>query len=89
MADSKLKHDQSMGARRTVIEELFNDYYDDRRNIYKVNFFRGIFFGLGSVLGATVVVALIIWLLSFFVNVPGVGDFFHQEQSSLESGQKK
>lgn len=85
----KVKHDQAMGARRTVIEELFNDYYDDRRNIYKVNFFRGIFFGLGSVLGATVVVGLLIWGLSFFVNVPGIGDYFHQAQSSLESGQKK
>ena len=85
----KVKHDQSMGARRTVIEELFNDYYDDRRNTYKVNFFRGIFFGLGSVLGATVVVGLIIWGLSFFVNVPGIGDYFHQAQNSLESGQNK
>lgn len=81
----KIKHDQSIGARRTVIEELFNDYYDDRRNIYKVNFFRGIFFGLGSVLGATVVVALIVWLLSFFVNIPGIGETFQQAQRSLES----
>lgn len=85
----KFKHDQAMGARRTVIEELFNDYYDDRRNIYKVNFFRGIFFGLGSVLGATVVVALVVWILSFFVQLPGIGDTIKQAQSSLESGQKK
>lgn len=85
---SKAIRDQSMGARRSAIEELFNDYYDDRRSIYRVNFFRGIFFGLGSVLGATVVVALIVWLLSFFVNIPGIGQALEQAQHSLESKQK-
>lgn len=84
----QIKHDQAMGARRTIIEEMFNDYYKDRRNIYKVNFFRGIFFGLGSVLGATVVVALIVWALSLFVNLPGIGQTFQQAQNSLESNKK-
>ena len=84
----KVKHDQAMGARRSVIEELFNDYYEDRRNIYKVNFFRGIFFGLGSVLGATVLVALILWALSFFVDLPLIGDAAQQAQDSLERGKK-
>ncbi len=85
----KIKHDQAMGARRTVIEELFNDYYKDRVNVYKVNFLRGIFFGLGSVLGATVLVALAIWLLSLFVDLPVIGDAVQQTQDSLESRQKK
>jgi hypothetical protein len=86
---TKFKHDQQMGARKAVIEEMFNDYYKERNNIYKVNFFRGLFFGLGSVLGATVVVALLVWTLSFFVHIPGIGDAIQQTQNSLESGQKK
>lgn len=85
----KMAHDQQMGARRTLMEELFNDYYKERRNIYKVNFFRGIFFGLGSVLGGTIVVALIVWSLSFFVHIPGIGGAAEKAQSSLESGGKK
>lgn len=82
-------HDQQMGARRTVIEELFNDYYNDRRNIYMMNFFRGIFFGLGSVIGGTIVVALIVWILSFFVQLPGIGDAVQEAQDSLQTEQKK
>ncbi|USN97032.1 MAG: hypothetical protein H6797_02465 [Candidatus Nomurabacteria bacterium] len=85
----KATRDQRMGARRALLEELFNDFYDDRRHIYRMNFFRGIFFGLGSVLGGTVVVALVVWLLSLFVQIPGIGDAAQQAQSTLESHQSK
>lgn len=80
----KFSHDQEMGARRTIIEEMFNDYYKERRNIYKMNFFRGIFFGLGTFLGGTIVVALMIWLLSLFANVPGIGDSVQKAQQTLQ-----
>lgn len=81
----KAKHDQAMAARRTIIEELFNDVYQDRAAIYKMNFVRGIFFGLGSVLGATVVVALVLWILSLFVDFPLIGEAFRQAQDTIES----
>lgn len=86
---TKFNKNQSVSARRTVIEELFNDYYNDRRSIYRVNFFRGIFFGLGSVLGATVVVAFTVWLLSFLVGLPGIGNTIEQAQKSIESGKQQ
>lgn len=81
----KAKHEQAMGARRTVIEEMFNDLYNDRVAIYKMNFIRGISFGLGSVLGATVVVALVLWILSLFVDFPLIGDALRQASDSIES----
>jgi hypothetical protein len=85
----KMTRDERMNARRSLLEELFNDFYDDRRNIYRMNFLRGIFFGLGSVLGGTVVVALVIWLLSLFVQIPGIGTTVQQAQDTLESHQQK
>ena len=64
------------GAREAVLEELFNDFHRSRFTIYKFNFFRGIFFGLGSVLGGTVVLALLVWLLNLTGHlIPGVADF--------------
>ena len=41
-----------------------------------MNFIRGIFFGLGSVLGGTILVALFVWLLNAIgLLVPSLADF--------------
>lgn len=55
-------------ARLAVLEDLFYDFNHNRNQVYRLNFFRGIFFGLGTVLGGTVVIALIIWTLGQFAN---------------------
>lgn len=73
-----LKRNESIGARRAMLEEIFNDLYDDRRNIYVMNFIRGVFFGVGSVLGGTILVGVGVWLLSSFVDLfPVLGDFIN------------
>ena len=70
--------DNRMEARRTMLEELFNDMYNDRRNIYWMNFVRGIMFGFGSVLGGTILIALIVTILSQFVDwFPVLGHFIN------------
>ncbi len=76
--------DQVKGAQRSLLEQLFEDHYKNRWNIYKVNFFRGIAFGFGSVLGATVVVALVLWVLSWFGGVPVVGNLFHETSQTIQ-----
>lgn len=71
-------------AKRIVLEEIFNDIYSDRKRVYKINFFRGILFGAGSAIGGTIVLALIVWLLSLFVDAPLVGELFENAQQSIE-----
>lgn len=66
---NKIATDNERGARQNLIEDLFYDFHRSRKQVYTMNFIRGIFFGLGSVLGGTVVVALIIWILSTTVDV--------------------
>ena len=80
---------EQLGARRALLEELFNDLYNDRRNIYVMNFVRGIFFGLGTFLGGTIIVAIVVWALSFFLNIPGIGESVQKAQETLQQSPKK
>lgn len=74
-----VKTDNERAARHQLLEELFNDFYRSRRRVYWMNFIRGLFFGFGTILGGTVVVAIIIWILSQFAGwFPFIGDYIQQ-----------
>lgn len=66
-----------------MLEELFNDWYFRRHEIYKMNFIRGLFFGFGSAMGGTLLIAILLWIISLFVNFPLVGDLFQDAQDTL------
>jgi hypothetical protein len=84
-AVSKLKQDNERGARRAILEDLFYDFNRSRAQVYVMNFVRGIMFGAGSVIGGTLVIAAIIWILSMLANViPPLDDFFSGISSTLE-----
>lgn len=73
-------------ARRKLIEELFNDFYRSRRHVYWINFVRGIFFGLGTIIGGTVIVAFLIWLLGQFAGwFPAIGEYIKQIIDTMQS----
>ena len=66
------------GARQTILEDLFYDFHRSRKQVYLMNFIRGLFFGLGSALGATLLVAVAIWLLGQFGDIfPPIADFIN------------
>lgn len=81
--DAQMKKNEAE-SKKAVLEELFNDLYSSRPRIYKLNFFRGVMFGAGSAVGGTLVLALIVWILSLFVNVPVIGELFENAQQSIE-----
>lgn len=55
-----------------------------KKDIMVGNFLGGLSWGVGSVLGATLVVGVILWLLSFVNFVPIVGDFLTQVQNQTK-----
>ena len=84
----KVKKDNEVGARRAVLEDLFYDFHSSRREVYTMNFVRGVFFGLGSVIGGTLVIALIIWVLSWLADIPGgFGDFIQYIVDTVQNAQ--
>ena len=80
----RIKSDNERGARESVLEDLFYDFNRSRMQIYKMNFVRGIFFGLGSVLGGTVVIALLAWILHFFIQLPLIGEPAKNVQQTIQ-----
>lgn len=72
----RVKKENELGARRAILEDLFYDFHRSRKQVFAMNFMRGIFFGVGSVIGGTLVVALVAAILSLFTDIPGgFGDF--------------
>jgi len=79
-----IKDDQLNYAPQAFLEDLYENYYNRRREIYFMNLFRGIFFGFGSVIGGTIVVALLLWVLSALEFVPFVDGLVDGAQKSLQ-----
>lgn len=88
-AIKKINKDNENGARKAILEDLFYDFHKNRRQVYLMNFFRGIFFGVGSVLGGTIIIAIIVGLLGLLVDIPGgTGDFIQYVVDTVQNNPK-
>jgi hypothetical protein len=82
----KVKKDNEVSARRAILEDLFYDFHKSRKEVYGMNFVRGVFFGVGSVLGGTIVIAIVVWLLSLLTDIPGgIGDFIQYVVDTVQN----
>lgn len=69
-----------------ALEALFAAGYVDKHKLYMANFVRGIFFSVGSIVGATIIIALLLWILSLFDQVPIIGPFFDSLKDTVQNG---
>ena len=71
---------------RAIESALINDYIDllgnTRRQIWSA-FVRGIFTGFGGVIGATLIVTVVLYILSQFGALPGIGHYFQDLGKSI------
>ena len=72
---------------RTIEEVMVGDYIEllgNTRRQLRLSFLRGIAMGLGSVIGATLVVALIVWILHLFGGIPVIGHILQTTGSQIK-----
>ena len=69
-----------------ALEVLFATKHFSRRRLYYENAMRGVFFGVGSIIGATILIALFIWTLSLFDEIPLIGPLFEKTRITIENG---
>jgi len=67
-----------------LAELLTKAEHIDKKKLYLQNFLRGVFFGMGSVLGATVLVALLLWILSLFDTLPFIGPIIENAKETIK-----
>lgn len=71
-----------------MVKNIYETGYLDRNTAYKMSFVKGVLGGLGGVLGATIVVALLMWFLSAFQDVPLVGRFVDTIRHTVQTEPK-
>ncbi len=77
----KKQQEDAAKAITTIIESGYSSHH----RIYRVNFVRGIFFGLGSALGATFVLGAVLWVLSLFGELPIFGGIVETIQNTIDA----
>ena len=53
-----------------MLQNIYESGYIDRNQLYKTSFLKGVVTGLGGVIGATIVVGLLLWMLSALNYTP-------------------
>jgi len=66
------------------MEKIFEGGYLNHRRVYRINFMRGIFFGFGTFIGGTFVVAFLLWFLSLFGEIPFINDFVQTIRETVD-----
>ena len=61
----------------------FIRYSSSPWRIVWTNFVAGVFRGLGAIIGASVFIAFLIWLLTLFVDAPLIGEYAQEVKDSV------
>ena len=84
---SKAKTKQDYEQLGKMLTNIYESGYADRNQAYKMSFLKGLAAGFGGVIGATIMVALLLWVLTFFDSIPLVGRFTERTRNTIEQNQ--
>jgi hypothetical protein len=70
------------------VAALYDAINPERGRLYRTAFLKGVVTGVGGVIGATVVIVIIVWVLSLFSQVPFVGPIFDNLRNTIQEQPK-
>lgn len=68
-----------------LIEGVYELGYANKGRMLRLSFIKGVAVGVGGVIGATVVVSLLLWLLSILNYVPFIDDISRNVEQSIKT----
>jgi hypothetical protein len=71
-----------------MLANIYESGYIDRNQTYKMSFIKGLMTGLGGVIGATLLVALLLWILAAISDVPLIERITDPIYETIKNGQK-
>jgi len=66
------------------LEQFYNTGYVNKKQALLFSLYKGVATGFGVFLGGTIIIALLIWVLSLFGQVPLVGHFVDRLNQTLQ-----
>lgn len=67
-----------------AVSMVYETGYMNTRRMYAMSLIKGFFTGLGGIIGATLGIGILLWLLSLFEEVPLIGHFFEVARSTID-----
>ncbi|HTE21549.1 MAG TPA: DUF5665 domain-containing protein [Candidatus Limnocylindria bacterium] len=70
------------------LENIYLVGYISKKEMLKMSFLKGIVAGFGGVVGATIVVGLVVWILSLFHTIPFIGPLVDNAENTVKTQKK-
>lgn len=79
---SKQEEQQELGKK---LQQFYDSGYINKKQTILFSFYKGIASGFGVIIGGTIVLALIMWIVGLFDEVPLIGHFVDSFNNTIES----
>jgi hypothetical protein len=88
------KHDKNKSGRPSAddyealgkqVAALYDHINPDRSGLYRTAFLKGLVTGLGGVIGATVVIALLVWVLTVIGHISFLHSFSNEARQTIQN----